>query len=57
MVTAGPAEYGIADGHALDPDRIADTVWAMYQTRDRAEEVFDRPQRVMSTRSVAARGR
>ena len=41
MVAADPAKYGIADGHTLDPDRIADAAWAMYETRERAEEVFD----------------
>ncbi|WP_378741512.1 SDR family NAD(P)-dependent oxidoreductase [Nocardia brasiliensis] len=41
MVTADPGHFGSADGHTLDPDRIAATAWDMYRTRDRAEEVFD----------------
>jgi NADP-dependent 3-hydroxy acid dehydrogenase YdfG len=41
MVTADPEKYGAAAGHTLDPDRLADTAWHMYRTRDRAEEVFD----------------
>lgn len=41
MVTADPDKYGVANGRTLDPDRLADTAWHMYRTRDRAEEVFD----------------
>ncbi|WP_433622898.1 SDR family NAD(P)-dependent oxidoreductase [Nocardia sp. CA-120079] len=41
MVTADPAKYGAAEGHTLDPDRIADSAWGIYETRDRAEAVFD----------------
>ncbi|MET8650435.1 SDR family NAD(P)-dependent oxidoreductase [Nocardia aurea] len=41
MVTADPAKYGAAEGHTLDPDRIATTAWDMYRQRNRAEEVFD----------------
>lgn len=41
MVTADPGKYGAADGHTLDPDRLADAAWHMYRTRDRAEQVFD----------------
>ncbi|MCI2423115.1 SDR family NAD(P)-dependent oxidoreductase [Saccharopolyspora sp. K220] len=41
MVTAAPEKYGAADGHTLDPDRLADAAWHMYRTRDRAEQVFD----------------
>ncbi|MEV6430647.1 SDR family NAD(P)-dependent oxidoreductase [Nocardia sp. NPDC051463] len=41
MVTADPQRIGSPDGHTLDPDRLADTAWGMYRTRDRAEEVFD----------------
>ncbi|MFQ6396521.1 SDR family NAD(P)-dependent oxidoreductase [Nocardia sp. KC 131] len=41
MVTADPERFGASDGHTLDPDRLADTAWEMYSTRDRAEEVFD----------------
>ncbi|BCK57521.1 SDR family NAD(P)-dependent oxidoreductase [Nocardia wallacei] len=41
MVTADPAKYGVAEGHTLDPDSIADTAWEMYASRTRAEAVFD----------------
>ncbi|MFI5777644.1 SDR family NAD(P)-dependent oxidoreductase [Nocardia sp. NPDC051570] len=41
MVTADPAKYGAAEGHTLDPDRIAETAWEMCRTRERAEVVFD----------------
>jgi NADP-dependent 3-hydroxy acid dehydrogenase YdfG len=41
MVTADPAKYGVADGHTLDPDRLADSAWDMYQKRENAETVFD----------------
>ncbi|WP_406232224.1 SDR family NAD(P)-dependent oxidoreductase [Nocardia sp. NBC_01009] len=41
MVTADPERFGSPDGHTLDPDRLADTAWGMYRTRDRAEDVFD----------------
>ncbi|MFJ1460859.1 SDR family NAD(P)-dependent oxidoreductase [Nocardia sp. N2S4-5] len=41
MVTADPAKYGAAEGHTLDPDPIADTAWEMYNSRERAETVFD----------------
>jgi short-subunit dehydrogenase len=41
MVTADAEKYGAAAAHTLDPDRLADAAWHMYQTRDHAEEVFD----------------
>ncbi|WP_328395703.1 SDR family NAD(P)-dependent oxidoreductase [Nocardia sp. NBC_00416] len=41
MISADTARYGSLQGHTLDPDRIADTAWEMYRSRDRAEEIFD----------------
>ncbi|WP_280382964.1 SDR family NAD(P)-dependent oxidoreductase [Nocardia wallacei] len=41
MVTADPAKFGAAEGHTLDPDRLAEAAWEMYRTRTRAEQVFD----------------
>ncbi|WP_280267999.1 SDR family NAD(P)-dependent oxidoreductase [Nocardia wallacei] len=41
MVTADPAKFGAAEGHTLDPDRLAEAAWEMYRTRARAEQVFD----------------
>ncbi|GAA4232022.1 SDR family NAD(P)-dependent oxidoreductase [Actinomadura meridiana] len=41
MVTTDPEKYGVADGHTLNPDQLADAAWTMYRTRDHAEQVFD----------------
>lgn len=41
MISADPGKYGVAEGHTLDPDSLADAAWHMYRTRDRAEQTFD----------------
>lgn len=41
FVTSKPEQFGSAAGHTLDPDDLADTAWALYSRRDRAEAVFN----------------
>lgn len=40
MVTSQPERYGSAVGMTLDPDTLADAIWDLYSTRDRAEATF-----------------
>jgi NADP-dependent 3-hydroxy acid dehydrogenase YdfG len=41
LVLSQPALFGDVPARTLNPDDIAEAAWAMYTTRDRAEEVFN----------------
>ena len=41
MVASRPEQYGDVKAMSLDPDDIADTAWALFSGRDRAEAVFN----------------
>ncbi|WP_039938303.1 SDR family NAD(P)-dependent oxidoreductase [Streptomyces himastatinicus] len=41
MVTSRPEQFGDVKDMSLDPDDIADTAWALFSERDRAEAVFN----------------
>lgn len=41
MAASNPGAFGEIDGRTLDPDLLAHAAWDMYNTRARAETVFD----------------